>query len=86
MFRCEHCGRKMLLRRSFFSLFRPYVECPRCSTKDLGELSKPDRVDRTTRNPVRKLLRLFGAPLYHCTFCRYQFSDWRPIAPRGTAN
>jgi hypothetical protein len=32
-----------------------------------------------SRNPCRRLL--FGCPLYHCTFCRYQFRDWRRLYP-----
>jgi hypothetical protein len=27
------------------------------------------------------LLRMFGAPLYHCTFCRLQFWDLRARHP-----
>jgi hypothetical protein len=30
-----------------------------------------------SRNPLRKLLAIFGCPLYHCIYCRYQFRDWR---------
>jgi hypothetical protein len=38
---------------------------------------KPDLIDRMSPNPLRRSLRLFGFPIYHCTFCRYQFRDWR---------
>jgi len=31
-------------------------------------------------NPLRRLL--IGSPLYHCTFCRYQFRDWRGLDPK----
>jgi hypothetical protein len=45
------------------------------------KLRKADKVDRMSNNLLRRLLRLVGCPLYHCTFCRYQFRDWRPLNP-----
>ena len=78
---CENCGGKFYIRRSLFSLFRRYAECPECGIRDLTKLASRDGVDRMTRNPLRRLLRIFGAPLYHCTFCRFQFRDWRGRAP-----
>jgi hypothetical protein len=33
---------------------------------------------------LRRLLGLFGLPLYHCTFCRFQFRDWRKLHPNRT--
>ena len=78
---CESCDRAFHMRRSFFSVFRRYTECPKCSTRQLGRLASPDRIDRMTLNPLRRALAVLGAPLYHCTFCRYQFRDWRKRAP-----
>jgi DNA-directed RNA polymerase subunit RPC12/RpoP len=76
IYRCENCELRIHRRRTFFALLS-YAECPKCGTRDLARLSGTDRIDSITRNPVRRLLRLFGCPLYHCTFCRFQFADWR---------
>ncbi len=78
IFRCDYCGhRDYIWRRSLFVIFQRYSECPRCGTHDLSRLSSRDWVDSTTQNPLRRTLGLFGFPLYHCTFCRLQFWDWR---------
>jgi hypothetical protein len=45
----------------------------------LSRLAAKDRIDSTSRNPLRRMLKLFGCPLYHCTFCRMQFRDWRKL-------
>jgi hypothetical protein len=34
-----------------------------------------------SQNPLRRMLGLAGFPLYHCTFCRLQFRDWRGRDP-----
>ena len=81
VFVCERCGEKYYVRRSAFSIFRRYSECPECGTRDLSKLASRDGIDRITKNPLRRLLVIFGAPLYHCTFCRFQFRDWRGRAP-----
>lgn len=81
IFKCSHCGAKISVRRSFFLLFRKYAECPRCGTVDLMKRKQADRIDSMTANPLRRLLVLVGAPLYHCTFCRLQFRDWRSLSP-----
>jgi DNA-directed RNA polymerase subunit RPC12/RpoP len=70
-------------RRSFFALFNQYSECPKCGTRELSRLQTKDLIDTVAANPLRRLLKLFGAPLYHCTFCRYQFRDWRERDPNA---
>ena len=67
----------MGLRRRYLSIFQRYCECPRCGTRTLSRIFSGDRVDRTSSNPLRWILGLFGAPLYHCIYCRFQFRDWR---------
>ena len=78
---CESCDRTLHVRRSIFSVFRRYCECPGCGTRQLTRLARRDGIDRMTHNPLRHMLVIFGAPLYHCTFCRFQFWDWRKRAP-----
>jgi uncharacterized Zn finger protein len=81
LYRCDNCGVRVSQPRSFFTLFRPYTECPRCGNHDLSRLAQKDRIDRTSPNPLRRILKLLGCPLYHCTFCRMQFRDWRRLKP-----
>jgi len=64
-----------------FAIFQLYCHCPRCHNRDLTKLSGRDKLDRMSPNPLRFLLVVFGAPLYHCTFCRMQFRDWRHLDP-----
>lgn len=64
------------------TIFNRYAECPRCGTLRLSRRVSIDRIDGMTRNPFRLILKLFGCPLYHCTFCRFQFRDWRKLAKR----
>ena len=77
VFVCGSCGLKIAVGRPYLSIFHRYAECPQCSTSKLSRLSSRDHVDSMSRNPLRRLLGLFGAPLYHCIYCRYQFRDWR---------
>jgi uncharacterized Zn finger protein len=81
IYKCENCGRQTHRRRPIFTLFRRYCECPKCGTRNLSRLAVRDRIDTMTQNPLRRLLFLFGYPIYHCTFCRYQFRDWRKRQP-----
>lgn len=79
VFTCDHCHRRSYIQRAWFAIFHPYAECPRCGTRELSRLKSRDRIDAITRNPLRRMLALVGAPLYHCTFCRFQFRDWREL-------
>ncbi len=76
-YRCTSCRRTICIRRPYLSIFQRYCECPRCGTRTLSRIFSRDRVDKMTRNPIRWMLALVGAPLYHCIYCRYQFRDWR---------
>src|SRR5258708_22270453 len=78
---CPKCGLRWSRLRSFFFLFQKYAECPSCQTRAITRLAKKDRVDPMTLNPFRRMLVVFGAPIYHCTFCRIQFRDWRKADP-----
>lgn len=62
-------------------MFQRWCQCPLCHDHQLGILRREDKIDRMSRNPLRRALSLFGFPLYHCTFCRYQFRDWRRLDP-----
>jgi len=77
VFYCKSCGRSVSIPRHYLSVFRRYAECPKCGTRKLSRIFSRDRVDTISANPLRRLLGLVGAPLYHCIFCRFQFRDWR---------
>ena len=81
VYRCEDCRRLVSRPRSFITILHRYAECPRCGTRDLSRLAAKDRIDGVSANPFRRILKLLGCPLYHCTFCRMQFRDWRKRAP-----
>jgi DNA-directed RNA polymerase subunit RPC12/RpoP len=81
LYKCEQCDARIHRRRALFTIFNRYCECPKCGGHDLTRLQSKDRIDAITQNPFRRLLKLAGAPLYHCTFCRYQFRDWRKRDP-----
>lgn len=83
---CTSCGRRIPIRRRWLGIFQRYVECPKCSSPTLSRIFSRDRVDKTSKNPLRRLLGIFGAPLYHCIYCRYQFRDWRKRASDDRVN
>jgi hypothetical protein len=85
-FRCDDCGARWYYDRSFLAAFRVYSHCPVCQTSQLTVMESPDPVDRVSSNPLRAMLRMFGFPLDHCTFCRFQFRDWRRLDPAATSS
>jgi hypothetical protein len=78
---CSHCGLRWMRPRALFYIFQRYADCPHCRTRAISRLAKKDYIDPMMFNPLRRMLTIFGAPLYHCTFCRVQFRDWRKADP-----
>ena len=81
-FHCNHCGADSNFYRSPVAIFERWCQCPICHTHNVKVRSRVDRIDRMSPNPLRRALWLLGCPLYHCTFCRYQFRDWRGLDPQ----
>jgi DNA-directed RNA polymerase subunit RPC12/RpoP len=77
--RCSGCGAVWYWRRV---LLQKHVRCPDCGTNRLSKLTKYDKIDRKSRSYLRRFLGMFGAPIYHCTFCRLQFRDYRGLDPK----
>lgn len=77
-FRCGDCGRRWDWQRT---IFQKYVHCPKCGTVRLIKRSTYDPIDKKNKNWLRKLLGLFGMPIFHCTYCRMQFRDYRQLDP-----
>lgn len=82
---CANCKRTWHDPKALFSIFLLHTLCPLCHNRDLSKFSRPDKVDRWCRNPLRRLLALVGCHIYHCTYCRLQFRDWRSREPRVLA-
>jgi hypothetical protein len=78
-FRCDYCSATFNFYRPVLTVFQRYAQCPLCYNRDLAVRHSVDRIDRLSRNVLRHLL--IGFPIYHCTFCRYQFRDWRSLDP-----
>lgn len=80
-YRCERCQQRM--RISYLAVAREarHANCPKCGWNDLTVRSRPDRIDKINRNPLRLLQCLLGARLYHCSHCRLQFYDVRGLRP-----
>lgn len=82
-FQCPKCGDSLFFKRRLFQRFSFCSQCPQCGTRHLSKLRSVDRVDRLNKNPLRLLLGILHAPLYHCTFCRLQFWDLRKRQARS---
>jgi hypothetical protein len=78
---CPQCDSYRYYYRTLFAMFQWYAYCPVCHNMELSRLRKADPIDRMTLNPLRRLLRFLGFPLYYCTFCRVQFGDLHPLHP-----
>ena len=76
-YRCRECDTVWHVRRSFLTFMAPGARCPKCGTQTLSVRSKYDKIDAVSWNPLRYALAALKAPIYHCTFCRYQFRDLR---------
>jgi predicted RNA-binding Zn-ribbon protein involved in translation (DUF1610 family) len=76
--RCTSCGAVWYWRRY---LLQEHTLCPECGTSRLSKLRKYDKIDRKNSSFFRRFLAIFGAPIYHCTFCRLQFRDYRQLNP-----
>jgi hypothetical protein len=80
---CGHCGANTHFYRAPFAIFQRWCRCPLCHNRQLTIRSKLDKIDRVNPNALRRLLGFFGFPIYYCTFCRYQFRDWRKLDPNS---
>jgi len=80
---CPNCDTVWYWRRV---LFQKHVQCPDCGTTRLTKRSTWDRIDRKSDSLIRRALILFGAPIYHCTFCRLQFRDYHPLEAARSSN
>ncbi len=82
VFSCPKCHKKNFYHRPFLHKLSLHSQCPQCGTPNVSKLRSIDRVDRLNKNPLRAIIGLLGAPLYHCTFCRLQFWDLRSRLPQ----
>ena len=81
LYQCKDCGvRQKVPRWKHWYWFSPTVQCPVCGTSDVTRRKSRDWIDRMYCNPLSRFQQLFGAPIYHCLWCRVQFYDLRPMA------
>ena len=78
-FRCVECGSREHITWLATQKITRYARCPECESPYLRHLRKRDRVDRFNKNPFRLIQSLTNANLYHCSCCRLQFYDVRPL-------
>lgn len=80
-YRCDECRLRIRFSRLKTLKTKRYVSCPRCGNFSLNILSRRDHIDSMSKNPLRRMLGMLHARLYHCRGCRYQFHDLRRRAP-----
>jgi hypothetical protein len=86
MFKCAKCGEPEPVPRKYTFLFGLHARCPSCGTGKLTRMAGRDRIDRMFHNPFSYLQRAFGGKLFHCSYCRLQFYDLRPLVPSAREN
>jgi hypothetical protein len=59
--------------------FSRCTRCIECGSARVRQLESRDRIDRMSRHPASLLMALTLAPIYHCSPCRLQYRDWRPV-------
>ncbi len=76
--KCTQCDNVWFWKRV---PFQKYTRCPQCGTARISKRTKYDKIDRKSKSLIRRFLGIFGAPIFHCTFCRLQFRDYRDLDP-----
>jgi hypothetical protein len=85
-FRCSHCTYRTqqlhpAVDVNLRFIFSRFTRCMRCGHQHVHRLAQRDRLDPMSKHPMSVLLRLTGAPLRKCPFCRLQYCDWRSRVP-----
>ena len=75
---CPECQHEESVPR-FTYRFGDQCRCPRCGTSRLTKLRERDHIDKMERGLWNLAARVCGGRLYHCSFCRLQFYDRRPL-------
>jgi hypothetical protein len=82
MYQCSECRRRAgTYHRHLYAhcrfLFSRKSRCIRCGSEAVQRLTKRDKVDGFSQNPLALIQILIGAPVNRCSPCRLQFFDWR---------
>jgi hypothetical protein len=84
MYECRQCHSRKPEPRWYSLYMGDFPRCPRCGTYRLTKLATRDKIDRMDKGFFNFLQFLWGAPLYHCRYCRVQFYDVRKlVAPEA---
>jgi hypothetical protein len=85
-FVCAKCGVRIRELRTLFEPTWRFVlsnstSCIRCGSLRVRKLEYRDGIDAMSRHPFSLLFALLRAPIYHCSLCRLQYHDRRPLTP-----
>jgi len=84
VFKCQDCGAGHAEDQWYLFLLGRVSRCPRCGTRRIQRLRKPDPIDPLYRNPFSYLQRFLGGYLHRCPYCRLQFYDVREKSLKET--
>lgn len=82
VYECQECDTEQCLPRPYQYQFDSEACCPRCGTTRLRRLPKRDKIEKMQGGLLNMWKRLRGGTLLYCRFCRLQFYDRRPVAPK----
>jgi DNA-directed RNA polymerase subunit RPC12/RpoP len=83
VFECADCRQRMSIPRRYQYHLGQDARCPQCGTTRLTRLKTRDGIDPMQSGVLNLWERWSSGRLFHCCFCRIQFYDRRPLAPRG---
>jgi hypothetical protein len=84
IYECRDCENEEFIPRRFTFHLGENARCPKCGTFRVTKLRGLDKIDKMYGGLLNSLERMSGGNLFHCCFCRIQFYDRRPMAPRTT--
>jgi hypothetical protein len=83
IYECRKCEREEYAPRRYRYHFGPTCRCPVCGTYRVVKLKRRDKIDKMHTGFLNLLERIAGkSRLFHCRWCRLQFYDRRPLAPK----
>jgi hypothetical protein len=83
---CPRCRQDEVVPRHYLHHLGKVCRCPKCGTFRVKRLKQRDKIDPMRTGVLNWVERLSGGRLYYCCFCRLQFYDRRPLAPRNVAS
>src|SRR5215469_16481781 len=82
IYECRDCEIEECLPRPYQYHFDTEARCPKCGATRLRRLKRRDKIEKMQSGLVNLWKRVRGVKLLYCRFCRLQFYDRRPVAPK----